>query len=100
MKEYSKKILTDDNFDYEHELLCDKIGISHINECEIYTTLPAGFKRQMARGENGENLGFAEYVRSMILPDKGSDFSQALEVGEVAYRFKNCFLSKRFESIL
>ena len=100
MMRYSKAIIDDYNFDEEHEKLCDLIGISHTNDVDVYKVLPSGFMEQEASGENGEPLGFSEWVMSKTAPNKGSDFRQALQVGEVAYQFGNIFLSKHYEVVL
>lgn len=97
---YSNVIITDDNFDKEHEKLCEIIGISHVNDWDTYTELPGGFTEQQASGRFNEDLGFSEFVRGKVMPNKGSDFSQAFEVGEVAYQFGNMFISKHYEIVL
>ena len=97
---YSNEIITDDNFDLEHEKLCEVIGIPHFNGFEVYDELPRGFREQRATGRDGEDLGFSEFVRGKIMPNKGSDFQQAFEVGEVAYQFGNMFISKHYEMVL
>lgn len=97
---YSDKIITDDNFDIEHEKLCEIIGIPHFNETGVYTKLPCGFVEQVATGSDGEDLGFSEFVRGKAVPNKGSDFRQAFDVGEVAYKFGNIFISKHYEFVI
>jgi len=97
---YSDAIITDDNFDLEHEKLCEIIGVPHFNDVEIYVKLPNGFREQEATGRDGKELGFKEFVRSKIVSNKGSDFQQAFEVGEVAYQFGNMFISKHYEMVL
>ena len=97
---YSNKIITDDNFDLEHEKLCEVIGIPHFNGVDVYDELPKGFSEQGATGRDGEELGFSEFVRGETTPNKGSDFQQAFELGEVAYQFGNLFISKHYEMVL
>lgn len=100
MKQYSQVIITDDNFDDEHEKLCEIIGVPHTNSFDVYDELPEGFTKQAATGRDDEPLGFAEHVKSKVVPNKGSDFSQAFQVGEVAYQFANLFISKHYEVVL
>ena len=97
---YSNAIITDENFDLEHEKLCEIIGIPHFNETEVYDVLPLGFREQGAIGAEGEELGFSEFVKGRTVPNKASDFRQAFEVGEVAYQFGNIFISKHYEVVL
>ena len=98
--QYSSVIITDDNFDLEHEKLCEIIGIPHFNDFEVYDELPKGFIEQGSTGRNGEELGFSEFVKGKTMPNKGSDFQQAFEVGEAAYQFGNMFISKHYEMVL
>lgn len=100
IRQYSDKVICDDNFDIEHEKLCEIIGLSHVNDCEFYDCLPDGFTKQEATGREDEPLGFIQFVRAKTMPNKGSDFRQAFSVGEVAHEFKNGFLSIHFEQIL
>lgn len=97
--EYSNVIITDDNFDDEHEKLCEIIGISHTAETETYETLPDGFIKQEAFGSDDKGLGFYEYVRGMVV-NQSPGRSCAVSVGEVAYKFGNVFISKHFEVLV
>jgi len=97
---YSNVIITDDNFDLEHEKLCEIIGIPHYNDFEVYDELPVGFSEQEAVGRCGEELGFSVFVMGKTIPNKGSDFQQAFEVGEVACQFGNMFISKHYEMVI
>jgi len=89
---YSEEIISDDNFDIEHEKLCDILGFSCGAECNFYNELPDGFRQQNADKETP----FMTYVKAKFLPDKGSDFQQAIHAGEMAVKFGNGYMSKKF----
>jgi len=89
---YSEEIIIDDNFDIEHEKLCDILGFSYAAECNFYDDLPDGFSRQ----DPDKETQFVTYVKSRFLPDKGSDFQQAIHAGEIVVKFGNGYMSKKF----
>lgn len=93
---YSEAMINDDNFDQEHEKFCEIVGHSHVNDVDFYEELPYGFSEQAPDSE----WPFTTYVKSKTMPNKGSDFRQAFQVGEIAVEFGNGFMSKSFESIL
>jgi hypothetical protein len=91
---YSNEILTDNNFDKELETLCDTIGIHHNNYDNFVASLPDGYTKQI------HTHGFEEWVNGKTLPNKGSDFKQAYQVGQLAYEFGNGFILLNFETLL
>lgn len=91
---YSNTILFDNNFDKELELLCDTVGIPYSNYENFAATLPDGYIKQT------NTNGFEEWINCKTVPDKGSDFKQARQVGTLAYEFGNGFIVLSFETIL
>lgn len=97
---YSKVELTDDNFDEEHEKLTDIIGDLNSDEWEVYDTLPKGFTEQESECENGVNRGFNEWIKSGGVRFDHSHQNQCLWSGELAFEFKNKFISLHFNEVL
>ncbi len=98
---YSNKSLTDDNFDDEYEKLRDLLGNLNSDKWVIYDTLPDGFTEQDSKNDDGDDLGFSEWVRSGgIRPDHAHDHCQVLCSGEIAFQFKNKFLSLHFNEAI
>lgn len=97
---YSETIITDDNFDDEHERMCEIIGVNYANDVDVYAKLPDGFIKHEATDIRGKKLGFDMYIKGKILPDKGSDFRQVVETGEIAVEFGNLFIVKQYHSVL
>lgn len=91
---YSSSTLTDSNFDKELESLCNKVGIPYGNYENFVVVLPYGYTKQT------HTDGFEEWVNGRSLPDKGSDFKQAYQVGTLAYEFENGFIVLNFETLL
>ena len=91
---YSNKILTDENFDEELEILSEKIGIHHNNYSGFIKNLDSTWSRQK------NNLGFCEYVKSETFPNVSGDCKQAINKGQLAYKFSNGFIVFNFETIL
>ena len=46
------------------------------------------------------NNGIEEWLRYGGYPNKGSDFRQAYQIGQVAYEFGNGFIVLNYENIL
>lgn len=91
---YSNVSLNDDNFDKELECLCLIIGCSYNNYENFVTTLSNDYIKQTHVN------GFEEWICSKTIPNKGSDFKQAFQVGTLAYEFGNGFIILNFETIL
>ena len=91
---YSDVTLNDYNFDKELEQLSGIVGV-HFNNYENFTDiLPNSFTKQI------HPRGFDEWISCKILPNKGSDFKQAYQVGQLAYEFENGFIILNFETLL
>ena len=97
---YSDIELTDDNFDEEYEKLTDLIGNLNSDEWEVYDTLPSGFTKQESECENRVKRGFSEYVKSGVIRFDHTNQNQCLCSGEVAYEFKNKFISLHFNEAI
>lgn len=90
---YSNVILTDDNFDEELEKLCDFTGIP--TDCyNSFVDNIEGFELQ-------ENNKKEEWIKTYgSFPDKGSDYRQAHQRGQLAYEFGNGFIVFDYEVLL
>lgn len=91
---YSNIILTDDNFDEELEKLCDfrKINTDYYNS--FVKKLSDEFLVQY-------NNKKEEWINNIgIYPNKGSDFKQAYQRGQLAYEFGNGFIILDYEVLL
>jgi hypothetical protein len=102
---YSELELTDENFDEEYEKLTDLIGNLNSDEYDVYDALPEGFCKQESEFENRKKRGFDEWVRQGgTMPDtKGNiqgNVPQVFVSGEIAFEFKNKFLSLHFNDAL
>ena len=100
MDSYSKVKITDDNMDNELERLCEIVGVNTRNYENTLNKLPEGFHKYPCVGKDNENLGFSCWMKSKVVPNKGSDFSQAFEAGLIAFEFGNCFLVFKYEMII
>ncbi len=90
---YSNVILTDDNFDEEFEKLCELMGYTYESYENFVEELEEDFNMQY-------NNGIEEWLRYGVYPNKGSDFRQAYQIGQVAYEFGNGFIVLNYETIL
>lgn len=97
---YSKTLLNDNNFDEELETLCDLVGRSPRSYENTLNVLPDGFYEYPFRGKDNKNLGFSVWINSKAMPNKGSDFSQAFDVGLEAFQFGDCFILLKFEDVI
>ena len=90
---YSNVILTDDNFDEELENLCEFAKVS-ICDYNSFVVSIEGFKLQ----ENNQKEEWIKIHGSF--PDKGSDFKQAYQRGQLAYEFGNGFIILDYEILI
>jgi hypothetical protein len=97
---YSKTLLNDNNFDEELEKLCDIVGRSPRSYENTLHFLPDGFYEYPFRGKDNKNLGFSVWINSKVMPNKGSDFAQAFDVGLEAFQFGDCFILLKFEDVI
>jgi len=91
---YSNVILNDDNFDEEFEHLCEIVKLPYSSYENFIDKLPNHYTKQI------HSNGFDEWICCKTIPNKGSDFKQAYQVGTLAYEFKNGFIILNFETLL
>lgn len=90
---YFQVVLTDDNFDEELEKLCKYVGLPYSSYNSFAEKLDDDFSLQV-------NNGVEEWIKSEVYPNKGSDFRQAYQVGQLAYEFSNGFIILDYETLL
>lgn len=80
-------IITDANYDYEFEKICDDNGYPYCVDCEFVNKLPDGFEKQPKETESDY-----DYCKTIINPNVAVDCSSAIENYKMAYEFKNGFM--------
>ena len=90
---YSEAIVTDDNFDKELEELCELMECDPNSYNSFIEKLDDNFSLQI-------NNGKEEWICSKNVSNKGSDFKQAYQKGQVAYEFGNGFIVIDYEVVL
>lgn len=90
---YRDVLLTDDNFDEELEKLCEFTGLDLGSYNSFVHKLDDDFSLQM-------NNSKEEWIHHKTLSNKGSDFKQAIQKGQLAYEFRNGFIVLDYEEVL
>lgn len=86
MEDRKSITITDENYDYEFERICDEKGFSYGQSCEFVETLPEGFSKQ--QNDNGGD----EWVKFSVKPNIAIDCTSEIEEYWIAFEFANGFM--------
>lgn len=69
------------------------MGINHTSYNTFVDELDNNFSLQINKGKE-------EWIKSEVFANKGSDFKQSFQIGQLAYQFANGFMLFDYEVIL
>lgn len=78
--------ISDENYDLEHEKICDENGWSYGKESDFVKTLSSDFQKQI------DDFGEEKWVSVSFYPDHVINCIGPIEIYGIAYEFANGFM--------